>query len=207
MNGVPFAGRVDPRERRYIRPTRILWQSGAIQNAEALLADGDAVAALHPGTDAEPTAIVLDFGTELHGGIRIDAPRIEPKGSARFRVRFGESASEAMGAPDNDHALHDTVVDVPWMGHAEIGNTGFRFVRLDLLDTQATVELREVLAVAILRPLDYLGSFECSDPLLNRIWQVGATTVHLCMQDHVWDGIKRDRLVWIGDLHPEQRVV
>ena len=207
MNGVPFAGRVDPRERRYIRATRILWQSGAIRNAEALLADGDAVATLRPGTDAEPTAILLDFGTELHGGIRIDAPRIEPKGPARFRVRFGESASEAMGAPNNDHALHDTVVDVPWMGHAEIGNTGFRFARLDLLDTQATVELRQVLAVAILRPLDYLGSFECSDPLLSRIWQVGATTVHLCMQDHVWDGIKRDRLVWIGDLHPEQRVV
>ena len=27
------------------------------------------------------------------------------------------------------------------------------------------------------------------------------------MQDHVWDGIKRDRLVWIGDLHPETMVI
>jgi alpha-L-rhamnosidase len=32
---------------------------------------------------------------------------------------------------------------------------------------------------------------------------VGADTVHLCMQDYLWDGIKRDRLVWIGDMHPE----
>lgn len=23
------------------------------------------------------------------------------------------------------------------------------------------------------------------------------------MQDYLWDGIKRDRLVWVGDMHPE----
>ena len=27
--------------------------------------------------------------------------------------------------------------------------------------------------------------------------------MHLNMQDYIWDGIKRDRLVWIGDMHPE----
>jgi hypothetical protein len=32
---------------------------------------------------------------------------------------------------------------------------------------------------------------------------VGAYTVHLNMQEYLWDGIKRDRLVWLGDLHPE----
>ena len=31
----------------------------------------------------------------------------------------------------------------------------------------------------------------------------GAYTVQLNMQDYLWDGIKRDRLVWVGDLHPE----
>src|SRR5689334_20890904 len=27
------------------------------------------------------------------------------------------------------------------------------------------------------------------------------------MQDYVWDGIKRDRLVWIGDMHPETSTI
>ena len=27
------------------------------------------------------------------------------------------------------------------------------------------------------------------------------------MQDYLWDGIKRDRLVWIGDMHPETRTI
>ena len=35
----------------------------------------------------------------------------------------------------------------------------------------------------------------------------GAYTVHLNMQNHLWDGIKRDRLVWIGDSYPEVMTV
>jgi hypothetical protein len=53
----------------------------------------------------------------------------------------------------------------------------------------------------------YVGSFECSDERLNRIWQTGAYTVHLNMQDYLWDGTKRDRLVWLGDMHPEVSVI
>ena len=126
---------------------------------------------------------------------------------ARIRVRFGESVSEAMGTPNNDHTIHDFDTLAAWMGRTEIGCTGFRFVRIDLLDTETTLHLRRVEAVSLMHPLPYLGAFECSDARLNRIWEVGAYTVHLCMQDHVWDGIKRDRLVWIGDLHPETMVI
>ena len=37
----------------------------------------------------------------------------------------------------------------------------------------------------------------------DSIWDVGAYRVHLNMQEYIWDGIKRDRLVWVGDMHPE----
>ena len=55
----------------------------------------------------------------------------------------------------------------------------------------------------IYRDVDYIGSFESSDERLNKIWNTAAYTVQLCMQEFIWDGIKRDRLVWIGDMHPE----
>jgi len=58
-----------------------------------------------------------------------------------------------------------------------------------------------------LRDVPYLGSFRSSDERLNQIWQTGAWTVHLNMQDYLWDGVKRDRLVWLGDMHPEVSVI
>lgn len=92
------------------------------------------------------------------------------------------------------------------MASQEFGQTGFRFVRIDMLD-ERELPLLACRAMTLMRELPQAGSFYSSDERLNRIWQVGADTVHLCLQDYVWDGIKRDRAVWIGDLHPETAVV
>lgn len=133
--------------------------------------------------------------------------------AVRIRVRFGESVSEAMselGGPKNttnDHAVRDQTCLIPWLGTHEIGNTGFRFVRIDLVDPDSFVVLKAVRAVFLYRDLPYKGSFRCSDERLNRIWQTGVYTVHLNMQDYLWDGIKRDRLVWLGDMHPETMTI
>lgn len=198
----------DPRVRDFVLPVRVLWTSDAgVSGADALLEHDEGVCTLLRVEGAEPPGALLDFGVELHGGVRFDVPSSSSGKPVRVRVRFGESASEAMGEPNNDHTIHDFTMLLPWMGHQEIGNTGFRFVRLDLLEEGVEVSLRQVLAVLLHRPLAREGSFECSDERLNRIWDTGAYTVLLCMQDHLWDGIKRDRLVWIGDMHPETRVV
>lgn len=206
-----FAGNMtrDPRVRSYINPVRLVWSNNnGVSEPEALILGAGDTFSMRHAHGTEPSAILLDFGAELHGGIKIDSICNSMENNpVRFRVRFGESVSEAMYEPNNDHAIHDQEVLVPGMGYTEVGCTGFRFVRLDLLDDDVEVKLRAVKAVAIYHDLDYLGSFECSDERLNQIWKVGANTVHLCMQDYLWDGIKRDRLVWIGDIHPETRVV
>lgn len=85
----------------------------------------------------------------------------------------------------------------------QVGNSGFRFARIDLVDADRELQLKEVRAIFEYRDIPYLGSFKSSDPRLNAIWNTGAYTVHLNMQEYLWDGIKRDRLVWVGDMHPE----
>jgi len=99
--------------------------------------------------------------------------------------------------------MRDFTVTLPWLGRLEVGNSGFRFVRIDLGDPDSKLEIKELSAIFNYRDIPYLGSFQCDDERLNQIWMTGAYTVHLNMQDYLWDGIKRDRLVWVGDMHPE----
>ncbi|HEX2949295.1 MAG TPA: alpha-L-rhamnosidase, partial [Armatimonadota bacterium] len=198
----------DPRTRQFLLPVHIVWQSdgdAAPEASDALLVNNTgqcrfgsiAVCRIrHAG------GILLDFGRELHGGIQLVTAHTEDKRPVRVRVRFGESVSEAMSEPVNDHSMHDEVCYLPWCGSQEIGNTGFRFVRIDALDADRELALIAVRAVSLMRDLPYRGRFTCDDERLNRIWQTGAYTTHLCLQEYVWDGIKRDRLVWIGDMHP-----
>lgn len=217
----------DARVREYVMPTRIVWQSAAegstVQHAERLLEpfSGQITLDHRAGCvlrhDGRAPGILLDFGRELHGGVQIavaDLKNATPESkTVRVRVRFGESVSEAMSElggeknATNDHAVRDDEIRLPWLGSAEFGNTGFRFVRLDLVEPGTTVTLKAVRAVYLHRGLPMLGRFRCNDERLNRIWDTGAYTVYLNMQDYVWDGIKRDRLVWIGDMHPETRTI
>lgn len=144
--------------------------------------------------------IVLDFGKELSGGVRI----VSGKAAGKIRLRFGESVSEATGEPNQSHAIHDTELAIPAMGLVEYGNTGFRFVCIDAIEELPIVN---VLAVARYRDLEKSGTFVSNDPLLNRIFDTCVHTVHMCMQDFLLDGIKRDRLVWMGDMNPEIAVI
>ena len=213
-----------PTVRRYLSPEKIIWQTdnagGSITNATRFLLPGNGQAdlanqnmcVLKSTTSAHP-AILFDFGKELHGGLQLVTGMYKSGKPVKLRVRFGESVSEAMSDIEpgknatNDHAVRDMIVEVPWLGKLEVGTTGFRFVRIDLLDDNAELQLKEVRAIFVYRDLPYLGSFKCSDELLNQIWMTGAYTVHLNMQDYLWDGIKRDRLVWIGDMHPETSTI
>lgn len=203
----------------FVSPIRVLWESGpAVKNGASLLKPhaGQAVlkepqppCVLEASSNA-PGAILLDFGRELHGYVELITPMTSQQEKLRrVRVRFGESASEAMAElggkqnAQNDHAIRDQVVTLPWLGKKMVGPSGFRFMRIDNADPQLPVELSQVRAVLQIRDLPQIGSFKCDDERLNEIWRVGAYTVHLNMQEYLWDGIKRDRLVWIGDMHPE----
>ncbi len=208
----------DTRVRKHILPKQIVWQNEnpALQgNCDALLNEGvNNASPWSPKGCILKTGggICLDYGKEIHGGVKMISGHNTNRVS-KLRIRFGESISEAMDEPNNDHAIHDTILDVPWNGIVEFGNTGFRYVRIDMpkqgknSSDDSIIEINELRAVAVYRDLEYKGSFECNDDKLNNIWEVGAYTVHLNMQDYVWDGIKRDRLVWLGDMHPEVKVI
>ena len=204
----------------FVSPVRVVWTSTAgVKNATGLLAPAVGQALLSQVQEPlvlragrRPGGVVLDFGTEIAGSIEVFTPMTDPKATSSIRVRFGESVSEVMAdIPDrgaqNDHALRDQLVSLPWLGRATIGQSGFRFVRIDATAAAPDVRITAVRALLSLRDIPHAGSFACSSPRLERIWRTGAWTVHLNMQDYLWDGIKRDRLVWIGDMHPEVAVI
>jgi hypothetical protein len=199
-----------------VQQKRVVWTSDqGVANSENLLKPHSGQAVLSepmPPLVLKPGgALVLDFGVEIAGSVELFTPISQEKG-ASVRVRCGESVAETMAnigerGAQNDHALRDQIVKLPWLGKTTIGPSGFRFVRIDNADPKIEVQLSQVRAILTLRDVPYVGSFKCSDERLNKIWETGAYTVHLNMQDFLWDGIKRDRLVWLGDMHPEVSVI
>lgn len=221
-----YDGKVQKDEltRVFISPQRVLWKYAGdgtlVSHEEELLKQGNSQTELGGknmcemvSTENEVASILLDYGKEIHGGLQLvlgGSTRREP---SLVRIRFGESVGECnsqtrnyewgVGYATDDHAKRDIIMEIPRDGLIELGNTGFRFVRIDLLQKNTTIHIKEARAILRYRDIPYLGSFRSNDERLNKIWLTGAYTVHLNMQEYLWDGIKRDRLIWLGDMHPE----
>lgn len=196
-------------QRDYLMPTAIL-EAKKVASAEQLLIPKRAAVTFRSDNCAvlqgSESTLLLDFGKELCGGIRI-ITRYAPKG-AQLHLRFGESVGETCAplgekGAGNDHSPRDIVVTVSGMSDLEFGQTGFRFVRIEPVgDIQ--VGIMSVYAISVMQKFPKEANITTNDKLLNQIIETAARTLKLNFQKgFIWDGIKRDRLVWCGDLHPE----
>lgn len=204
--------RRDDRLRDYILPVRIV-ASELTENAQALLNSDISQIGLR---DKEVSIVlsggylILDFGRELHGGVRILTSGVV--GDATVRLRLGESVSECCAelgekGACNDHSLRDMTIPMCMLSDMQFMMSGFRFLRVDVSGKDCRIAFKSICAVYIHTASVRRGAFACSDELINRIFDTAAYTVEQCMQTYIWDGIKRDRLVWVGDLHPETRAI
>ena len=199
---------------KYENAIKIIYQEGQIENSETLLKNKT----LQIGLQERELCIIrgkasfiLDFGKELSGGARILTYSVE--GSKTVRLRFGESVGETCAelkngeagfGATNDHSIRDFKVDLQSFSDMTFGQTGYRFLRVDTLSENTIITIKTVVAAVDTDTREEIGTFECDDSLVNDIWSTAAYTIRLCLQNgYIWDGVKRDRLVWIGDLYPE----
>lgn len=204
-------------KKEYLWPQRLLMVEGDVTEAEGLLQEVPLQILI--GTPAKNytringrASLLFDFGIEARATLRLlcrEVKRGGAGGTTRVRIRLGESASECCAelgekGACNDHAPRDFEAVLTGMSDVCYGQSGFRFARIDFLEDDVQVLLHAVLAVGDTLDLPVRYHYKGKDPLVADIYAAAKRTIDLCSAgDYVWDGIKRDRLVWIGDMHPE----
>ncbi len=202
----------------YLLPTRILLCEGEVAAAENLLLPHPRVIPVYWGEPKVPftrirgrASLLLDFGRELCGGARFVTRLVdgEKKSVVPVRLRLGESAGECcaeLGEKNagNDHSPRDFVFPLQALTSGVWGQGGFRFARIDFLDDAAKIELRAVTGEGQILSLPCRYEYAGGNETDAAIFRAAKRTIDLCASgEYVVDGIKRDRLVWIGDMHPE----
>ena len=129
--------------------------------------------------------VLFDFGKETFARIRFSG-----LGEGPVKVRFGESREETM---DSEWCVI-RFEDKPEKGVLSYIPYAFRYLFV-------SDEKVEVKAEYEYLPLEYKGSFHCSEEIINKVWDVAAYTFHLNSREFFLDGIKRDRWVWSADAY------
>ena len=112
-------------------------------------------------------------------------------GRGPVKVRFGESREEAM---DPEWCVI-RFEDKPEKGVLSYIPYAFRYLFVSNEKVEVKAEYEYL-------PLEYKGSFHCSEEIINKVWDVAAYTFHSEQPGNFFlDGIKRDRWVWSADAY------
>ena len=148
-------------------------------------------------TITAPKTIRLDFGRELSGTVQFTVTAAE---SPDIQIQLGEASSPQSQFQTVARHVGDrwTYTMLPTGGF-----TGFRYAWIHFNKVPSPIKVQSAKAFYRIFPANYLGSFRCSDTLLNRIWEDGAYTVRLNLDPKALGAILKpergDRFPWMGD--------
>ncbi len=179
-----------------VAPTAIV-SSRTVTDAAKLL--GGNALLMQPGPDA--AELVVDFGREIVGTLQL---KVRADAPSKLEIRYGEALQEVHRNHDYAARWYKRPIDFLDVkaGPQELRNYGrraFRYIRLIVPAGVAPITLESMQATLQHYPVNEAGAFACSDPQLNKIWELAAYSTKLCMQQYYEDGIKRDGLLWISD--------
>ncbi len=199
------------------REPRVRSVSELILNSAGLIR-GPAPATILPGADHGIYA-VIDFGREITGYPCVEIH--DAQGGEIVDLGYGEvlqtpagasisPASGLKGIVNPDRAgVHyaDRYICKPGAQRFQtFDKRAFRYLQIDVRTVQKPLRVGPVSVVFSTYPVEYSGSFESSDPMLNRIWDTGRWSVQLSMEDAFSDSPWRERAQWWGDVRLEALV-
>ncbi len=198
-----------------VRPVGVVRTHGSVTNPGALTGQSGGSTVLTVPSGGSPAIVVVDFGKEVGGN-----PYVAVSAASATSATLGVATSEALPfltraatglyRNDNGSAISFSVTGPRTYTGGLRG--GFRFAAIQL-SSPGTLTLTAAgvnFAAYRATPDKYQGYFISSDDQLNRIWYAGAYTAQLDMVPAgvascfrvpvIFDGAKRDRAIWSGDL-------
>ena len=154
-----------------------------------------------PGKTGHFQSFLLDFGKVVVG-----SPVLNIAGARGGEIIDFLGVEHERGLvpsqPTNDHSktrlANRLICRKGRQTHAFYHHLGFRYAVLTVRDNAGPLEISLELA-ACGYPMAGAGQFECSDPLLQSIWEASAHTQRICALDAYVDTPWREQAQWWGD--------
>ncbi len=171
-------------------------RSGDVKDLQAVLSDEGQTHIRTPRGD-KAVAIVLDFGREVFGNVEIG---LAGAGGC-VDIGYGELLLDGRVKPNRDDTRYTDRIylkrgRLAWQSFEP---RAFRYVQIEFRRCPRPVALDYVRVNQTTYPVGRTAGFECSDKLINKIWEAGVYTTQLCMEDTFIDCPWRERGQWWGD--------
>jgi len=143
--------------------------------------------------------IALDFGVESGAWVEFDSPDC-PGGVEMSISEYNEPGIGKTQAPVKHGNTYRLELN------RELYD-GLRFAWIGVKSPATAWHITGIRAVCQVKPVNYVGSFSCNDPLLTKVWYMSAYGVKASFCKDYFGSIlmdRGDRMSWTGDAHTSQ---
>jgi len=172
-----------------------------VHHPETLIRDDDRATVIDPSPDGD-VELVYDLGEENVGyfafaieaeaGLILDVAAVEyiaPDG----RVQHTDPYRNCMRYICKEGANEFLSID----------RRAGRYLFITLRNQTKPASIQHVHLIESTYPVQPVGRFACSEPKLDRIWEISARTLKLCMEDTYTDCPLFEQTHWVGDARNE----
>jgi hypothetical protein len=177
--------------------------AGLVERPGALMHDHAELTTIHPSEDAgadvelaydlgEQTVGYFDFELLSPAGVQVDI----------YAVEYIRTDGVIQHTDDNHNGLR-YITCAGLNSFTSLKRRAGRYLFITLRGATAPVQFRLVRVIESTYPVEQGAFFECSDARLDRIWEISARTLKLCMEDTFTDCPLYEQTGWVGDARNE----
>ena len=169
---------------------------------DALIDDNAACTTVTPSPRGD-IELAYDLGDQVVGYWELEA--ITEESGVVFDV-FAVEFIATDGSLQHTHRNHNGMRYIAREGmnrFTSLERRSGRYMYVTIRNATRPVRIRRIGVVESTYPVTFKGDFRCSDPTLDRIWDISARTLQLCMEDTFTDCPLYEQTLWVGDARNE----
>lgn len=173
-----------------------------VYNSGALMHDSSDYTVISPSSKGD-IEVIYDLGTESVGYFDFELIA----GAGVEIVLSGVEYINAKGSVQHTGEMYRNTFSYTCKNgvnrFTSLKRRAFRYCFVTIRNLHAPIRIRLVRLIESTYPVNHAGSFRSSDPVLNRVWDISARTLELCMEDTFTDCPLFEQTLWVGDARNE----
>jgi len=175
--------------------------SDLIENPAGLLYDNAEMTVVQPSTEGD-IELAYDFGEQNCGYYQFDLIAEEGLQMDIFGVEYITPAGRVQHTGAYRNGMRYICKEGVNRFTSFVRRSG-RYLFVTLRNQTKPVTIRNIRLIESTYPVVYRGRFACSDAAIERIWEISARTLKLCMEDTFTDCPLYEQTLWVGDARNE----
>lgn len=175
--------------------------TAGVEKPEAAIATDDSAAVIHPNERGD-IELCFDLGEQNCGYYEFEVEAEAGTVLDLFGVEYICSKRGIQHTWSNKNGLRYICADGK-NHHLSLKRRSGRYLYVTIREQRSPVSISKLRLVESTYPVRQVGSFECSDKKLNKIWEISERTLKLCMEDVFTDCPLYEQTMWVGDARNE----